>query len=305
MRVAYLVQNHRCPRQAARLVAALRRGGDCRILFVHDEYAGHCSARSLRRALDVEVLPGRRPVRRGYLSMLDPFFDGVRHLAETSPRYDWLVYLSGQDYPIRPVAELERMLEATAFDGFLRFWPALEAQNPWGRPKQGVRRYLFQYHDAPRWTLPALRLLRAANGLQGLLHVHLVYGPRVGLRGLRPPFHDDFHCWAGLQWSVLRRAAAEAAAAGFRDDPRLAAWFDRTVAPDEAVVQTLLVNSGRFQLCDDDLRYEIFAGSRDGHPRALSRADLPALLASGKYFARKFDVDVDSVLLDEIDAAVA
>ncbi len=305
MRVAYLVQNHRCPRQAARLVAALRRGGDCRILVVHDEFAGHCSAASLRRVLGVEVLPARQPARRGYLSMLEPFFDGVRHLSATSPRYDWLVYLSAQDYPIRPVAELDRMLEATTFDGFLRFWPAFDAQNPWGRPKQGVRRYLFQYRDAPRWTLPALRLLRAVNGLQGLLHVHLVYGPRVGLRGLRPPFHAGFQCWAGLQWTVLRRAAAEAATTAFQDDRALAAWFARTVCADEAVVQTLLVNSGRFQLCDDDLRFERFDRCRDGHPRLISRADLPALRASGKYFARKLDLDFDAGLFDELDAPAA
>jgi len=289
MRVAYLVQNHRCPRQAARLVAALRRGGDCRILFVHDEFAGQCSARSLERVLKVEVLPTRRRARRAYLSMIEPYFDGVRHLAETSPRCDWLVYLSAQDYPIRPVAELERMLEATTFDGFLRFWPAFEAQNPWGRPKQGVRRYLFQYHDAPRWTMPALRLLRAFNGL----------------RGFRPPFHAGFHCWAGLAWTVLRRAVAEAATEGFLGDPRLVEWFSRTISPEEAVVQTVLLNSGLFQLCDDDLRYQRFTGSRDGHPHLLSSADLPELLASGKYFARKFDLDVDERVLDELDALSA
>ncbi len=305
MRIAYLVQNHRCPRQAARLLAALRRGGDPRILVVHDEFAGECSARELARVLDVEVLPARRPVRRGYLSMLDPFFDGVAHLADHPPGYDWLVYLSAQDYPVRPLAELERMLEATPFDGFLRFWPAFDPRNPWRRPKQGVRRYLFQYRDAPRWTLPLLHLLRPLNGAQGLVHFHLVYGPRVGLRGLRPPFHAGFHCWAGLQWSVLRRAAAEAALADFEANPRLAAWFARTICPDEALVQTLLVNSGRFQLCDDDLRYERFAGSRDGHPHLLTRADLPEILASGKHFARKFDLDRDEGILDAIDERLA
>ena len=305
MRVAYLVQNHRGPRQAKRLIAALRRGGDARILLCHDEHAGHCSARSLARVLGVEVLPIRRPARRGYLSVLEPYFLGVRHLAASGADYDWLVYLSAQDYPIRPIAELERLLAATPFDGFLRYWRALDAGNPWGRSVQGERRYFHQYVDAPRWTLPALRLLRALNGVQGFLHFHLVYGPRVGWRKSRPPFHAGFPCWAGLQWTVLRRAAAEAATEGFFADPRLVAWFERTICPDEAVVQTVLLNSGRFRLCDDDLRYESFAGSRDGHPHLLSRADLPLLLASGKYFARKFDLYHDEGVLYLLDGLAA
>ena len=43
----------------------------------------------------------------------------------------------------------------------------------------------------------------------------------------------------------------------------------RTVAPCEAMVQTVLVNSGRFELCQDNRRYTDFAESRDGRPRTL------------------------------------
>ena len=103
---------------------------------------------------------------------------------------------------------------------------------------------------------------------------------------------------ASCKWTQAARANLEA-------NPKVAAWFARTVCPDEALVQTLLVNSGRFQLCDDDLRYERFAGSRDGHPHLLTRADLPEILASGKHFARKFDLDHDERILDAIDERLA
>lgn len=305
MRVAYLIQNHRAPRQAERLVAALRRAGDGPLLVCHDEFAGRCTARELSAALAVEVLPTRRPVRRGYLSTLEPYFDGVERLAERGEDYDWLVYLSGSDYPIRPLAELERLLARTDVDGFLRHWPAFSAHNPWGRQHQGRRRYDFQYYEAPRWSLPALRLLRAVNGVQDLVHFHLVYGARVGVRFRRSPFRDGYRCWAGLQWTVLRRAVAESATAGFRADARLRAWFERTVCPDESVVQTLLLNSARFRFADDDLRYVDFQGSRDGHPRLLTSADLATLVQCGKHFARKFDPEIDAGVFDRLDALAA
>jgi hypothetical protein len=305
MRIAYLIQNHRPPRQAERLITALRRGGDCRILLCHDEFAGLCSADALRAELRVEVLTVRRPVRRGYLSMIEPYFDGVRHLAESGEAYDWLVYLSAQDYPIRPVVELARLLERTAFDGFLRHWPAFGNRNPWGRLVQGDRRYGFQYFEAPRWTRPALRLLRGLNGIQDLMHVHLVYGGRLGLRRAGSPFRDGYGCWAGTQWSVLRRAAAEAATESFFAAAGPRAWFERTICPDEAVVQTVLLNSGRFSFTDDDLRFVDFTGSRDGHPRLLSSADLPRLAESGKHFARKFDFETDRDVLDRLDELIA
>jgi hypothetical protein len=63
----------------------------------------------------------------------------------------------------------------------------------------------------------------------------------------------------------------------------------------------VLVNSGRFDLVDDNLRYIDYTGARKGAPRVLTTADLP-LLASGRYhFARKFDLSVDREVLDRID----
>ena len=39
------------------------------------------------------------------------------------------------------------------------------------------------------------------------------------------------------------------------------------------------------------------------HPRTLTMSDLPALLESGAFFARKFDDGVDAAVLHAIDQA--
>ncbi|HSG39602.1 MAG TPA: N-acetylglucosaminyltransferase, partial [Thermoanaerobaculia bacterium] len=78
-------------------------------------------------------------------------------------------------------------------------------------------------------------------------------------------------------------------------------WFRHTICPDEAVVQTLLLNSGRFKFSNDDLRYTDFTGSRNGRPRTLSADDLPAITGGACYFARKFDLHRDTRVLDLLD----
>jgi hypothetical protein len=302
MRICYFIQNHLAPPQVARLAAALRRSQpDAFVLVGHDESAGCCSAEQLRRALGTDVFAVREPARRGYFSLLQPYFEAVEWLGRRGIPYDWLVYLSGQDFPTQPLGRFAAMLAATDRDGFLRFWDAFAPVSPWNRRRQGRCRYAFRYADAPRWAAAGLRLLRRFNGWQSLIHVHLVYGQRIGVRPRTSPFGPGLGCYAGSQWTILRRACAEYAAEEVRRDGELIRWFRSTICPDEAVVQTLLVNSGRFRLQDDHLRYEDFAGSRTGHPRLLTLGDLPALTGGRYFFARKFDLQHDGAVLDRLD----
>ncbi len=303
MRICYFIQNHLGPAQASRLIQTLRRSQpESFVLVGHDPFAGHSSAEELRRALDVDVLEAREPARRGYLSLLQPYLDALEWLADRGIDYDWIVYLSAQDYPTRPLASLETLLATSGYDGFLRSWKASDpVNNPWGRRRQGLIRYYYQYSDAPGWMMPALRLFRWSNRVQSLVHIHLTYGPRVGLRRRPAPWDRGLTCYVGYQWTTLRRECAEYVLERVRSDRELMQWFGRTICADEAVVQTLLLNSGRFNLCNDDLRFVDFAGSRDGRPRTLTAEDIPVITGGTYHFARKFDPQSDARVLDLLD----
>ena len=302
MRICYFIQNHLGPPQVCRLARAIRRAQpEAFILVGHDGFAGHCSADEVRQALDVDVFAVREPARRGYFSLLEPYFDAVEWLSGRGVSYDWIVYLSAQDYPTQPLQDFETLLATSECDGFLRYWQACAPVNPWGRRRQGKCRYHYQYFDAPPWTSPALPVLRWCNRLQSRVHCHLVYGRRVGVRWEKPPFEPAYPCYAGSQWTTLRRSCAEYIAEQARGDHQVVRWFRRTICPDEAVIQTLLVNCGRFQLRNDDLRYADFTGSTSGHPRLLTARDLPVLTGGAYYFARKFDLAHDAGVLDLLD----
>jgi hypothetical protein len=243
-------------------------------------------------------------VERGRLSLLAPYRLAVERLARDQVDYDWLIYLSGQDYPTAPLARTEAFLRASEADGYLTYWAAFEPVNPWGRRRQGVVRYGYQYRRAgPRLArcLPALRFL---NRLQSHWHVHLTYGPFVGVRARRTPFGPRLVCYAGSQWTTLRRACVEHLSERFACERELLAYYERCICADESIVQTLLVNSRRFRLVADHYRYIDFAGSRTGSPRTLTCADLDTLAARRYQFARKFDTAVDAEVLDRLDERI-
>lgn len=300
--VVYLVHNHRPPAQLARLVGTLRRGSPgAFVLVVHDPHAGLAPTSAVAAGVDAPVLETRERGRRGHFSLIAPYFDAVEWLAGAGVDYDWLVYLSAQDYPARPLAELEARLADEGADGYLRHWRAFSRETKGWHRHQGELRYRLQYRDLPPAVARILGLFRFLNGWQRHVHLHRTYGVRLGVRPRRSPWGPEFDCWAGTQWSALRHAAAEEVTARVRAGGPRIEWFRRTICPDEALVQTLLVAAGRFRLVDDDLRYCDFAGSRDGHPRTLGLGDLEAIVASGKPFARKLDEKGAPDLLDALD----
>lgn len=299
MRVAYLVQTHRTPAQVIRLLGTLRRGSPGAVLVVaHDPAAEPLDPHALEEVGAGLFRPDPRPCR-GYWSMLTPYVQAVELLDRLGTSYDWLVYLSGQDYPVQPLAVSEARWAQGGYDGYLT-WMDAAAESPEGRRRQGRLRYLYQYGDLPR-AARLLPLLRKLNGLQPWWHVHLTYGPRLGHRASRTPFSAGFRPYWGSQWTTLHRACAERVAEVARTEPALVEYFARTICPDESFVQTVLGNDRRFRLCNDNLRFIDMQGSRDGRPRILRLADGPTLVTGGFAFARKFDVEVDAAILDWLD----
>ncbi|HEX6201551.1 MAG TPA: beta-1,6-N-acetylglucosaminyltransferase [Thermoanaerobaculia bacterium] len=297
MRVAYFVQTHRAPAQVLRLVETLRAGSPEALLLVgHDPSGPPLDGRALA-AHGAELFHPAVPPRRGYWSLFAPWVEAVERLERAAVGWDWLVYLSGQDYPVRPLAASEAALAAGGVDGWLT-WVDAAGPSPEGRRRQGRLRYLYRYRDLPR-ARPLLRLLRRANGIQPWWHVHLTYGPRLGRRAGETPFGPRLRPVWGSQWTTLSRDAALAVAEAAHGP--LADWFAATVCPDEAFAQTVLVNDPRFRLANDNLRFVDVRGSRDGHPRRLGAADGPMLLAGGYAFARKLDLAAEPTLFDWLD----
>jgi hypothetical protein len=301
MRVCYFIQSHRDPEQIHRLVRTLRSGSANSVIVVqHNPRAVALNWKPLEELPDVVQFQARGPqLRSHYSCQIEPYLDAIAWLDRERHHYDWIVNLTAQDYPVKPVAAFEALLERSSADAYLRYWDVFTGESPWSQRKARAR-YFHRYWRFPEGSERALHALRFLTSVLPI-QFYLVYGPWVGVRRLRTPFRDGFRCYGGWAWFSLRRDAARYLNEFLRDHPDVEEHYRRAVTAEESLVQTILVNARQFRLVNDDLRYIDYSQADRGSPRVLTTADLPMLADGPWHLARKFDWGVDRGVLDRID----
>jgi hypothetical protein len=294
----YLITSHTLPGQVLRLASVLRRGSpDASIVVHHDNRTSELDrARAAELAIELIEPPSR--VKWGHVSHLAMLIRCLRRVLQSGD-FDWLVLLSGQDYPIRPVAEIELSLAQAQVDAFIETAPCPRPAS-WRSVDEFALRYHYRWRRTGRASL--IRAVHAAARLRPPLRVRrMPTGENwIGWPALRSPFGPGFVCHSGADWFTLSRLAAETIERVLESRPELFSYYRQTLEPSESCFQTILANAPALRLAPDHRRYVVFE-AQGIHPRVLTRDDLEAILASGRDFARKFDASIDSRALDEID----
>jgi hypothetical protein len=294
--IIYVVLSHRNPGQVLRLVRALREGPSAQVLVRHDQ------RRSRLRADEVDAAGGTLVVDRVEVewarwSHVEVMLDCMRKAARLAP--DWTLVLSGQDYPLRPPAEIEARLAETEADALLGSVRSIEAARPPAREdEEFFLRTAYHHFRRPR------RLPRLPRAARPIIYVRDL-PPLVGVRRPRPiravARRPDLRLYASADWLTLGRRALEAMLAA-ADDRALMRAFRRVAVPSESLFATVLLNDETLTVERDNRRFAAFPGPGTPHPATLTSADVEAALASGADFGRKFDVRVDGRVLDLLDA---
>ena len=310
-RVVYFVASHVNPPQIARLVRALRSGGPDSCVVINHAYRVSHLDRDLFRGLDgVEFVEPQRSPEWGDFAMTRVVLAALDWIVARRD-FDWVVYLSGQDYPIRPLAEIEQFLATTAYDGFVA-GRLVDPTSPGDR--EFVERYSFRYHALPRFPAAAYapralrvvgeRLRTAISRAQPVVKVRRWGGhTQVGFRCARPPFGPTLPLYKGSAWWTLSRRAVAYLQQFVRDHPEVVRHYAHTFAAGESLYATILRNATTLRISADNYRYIRWVGA-NAHPEILTVADFEAMRASGKHFARKIDMARDAQLLDLIDRAI-
>jgi hypothetical protein len=315
VRVVYYLQTHTRPAQVNRLVELIKAGSpDSVVLISHD---------ASRPPLDVarlEAMPGVKVFTEeggyGDFSHLDRYFAAIDWLDANGIEFDWLENISGQDYPLRPIAEIERTLAETSVDGYMFYAPVFPDLTPDGAdagagkalcaPWDAAMRYQYRHWWVGKPTLTKQRWLRplmTLNLVQPWARLSLAFST-IGLRRRRTLFSDEFICYGGWFFCTLSAASVHYARDFARDNPEAVAFFRTLLAPEEVFLQSVLVNSGKFSFEPDSKRYIDMTGSRNNHSRTLGTADLDAMLASGAHWARKFDPEHDATVIDLLEQRI-
>jgi len=304
MKICYFIQTHKNPEQIYRLVRTIKQSSSAaQILIGHDFNSCYLDLSPLRDLSNIALLKINFLVKRGSFSLLKPYLNAIDWLHEHNSDFDWLIYLSGQDYPTQPPHKMEQFLRDSGYDGFIRYWSITSPESPWGVEK-GHRRYFYHYYELPNKLARWFFVRRSKIEQLSPIRFYPTYGSLVGLPARSVPFNERFICYGGRQWHSLSRKCVEFLRGFLRDNQFLMDYYQRTVVPDESFIQTVLVNSGMFKLCNDDGRYVDFSGNQAGHPRTLTTRDYETLKNGKFFFARKFDLSEDSEILDMLDARI-
>lgn len=296
--VAFLIVSHRSPGQVLRLVRALREGEDTAVFVRHDQRRSALAAAAVEEA-GGRLLLDRHGVAWGDFAYAEMLIEALAQLAADHDP-DWVVIVSGQDYPLRPIAELERHLAETPHQALLHdCWRLdLDAEPPPPRD-EFYRRYRYLHYPVPR---PAANMLSRAFGRHAYVRV-MPPGLRdlLGILPPRHPFGPSLRCHVSADWLTLQRRAVRSVLEFVRSHPRAMRHYRRTVIPSESLFATALAADRSISIgqAPRSMRFQ----GRSPHPDVLGEQDVAELLASGHYFARKFDEASDPRALELLDQA--
>ncbi|MBY0481329.1 MAG: beta-1,6-N-acetylglucosaminyltransferase [Chitinophagaceae bacterium] len=276
MKTAYLILTHANPNQLKRLIEKLVYPETD--FFVHLDLKSDISAfAGIAKMPNVYFVKNRVRVIWGAYSMIEATVKGFEEIITSSDAYDYVHLISGQDYPIAGNKKMHEFFEANPGKIFMH---TLDIYTEWQEAIPRLEYYHFTAYDFP-----------AKHYLESLLRV--VLPKRKMPLKLKPVGRS--------QWFSMGIQHIKYIVAFLKKNPEVARFFNFTWAPDEIVFQTILFASPfKKDMVNNNLRY-IDWSEGAASPKTFTMEDKEALAASGKFFARKFNPEKDSKILDWID----
>lgn len=295
-KIGFVILSHNRPDQALSLVKTLNS------LF--DEPPIACHHDSGQSSIDESLFPRNvhfvHPhVATGWGEISVPLaamraFELLR--AHDSP--EWFVLLSSSDYPVRPAAEIRGDLASSEYDVHLD-----HREIQYGVTTSGTAGHesSFQRPDyiplaydryfAARVRLPCLskKKLLAGTFPIRLTQTLVTRNPTLSRALQRICFHGPVRIFGGDFWFHANKKAVNR----LLDDPgvrRFAKYYRARPNADESFFHTFLCNQPDLRISTDHKRYADWPLNAV-HPRLLDISDVPKIVASGAYFARKFRSD--------------
>jgi hypothetical protein len=297
VRIAYVVVSHTNPEQVLRLVSVLKEGPGAEVLVRHDPRREPFDESALGR-LGAHALHDDIDFEWGGWTQLLMLLAAVESAAERVDP-DWLLVLSGQDYPLRPMAAIEDALAAERHDALLgQAWELDHGRRPEPPQEEFFLRCAYRHYTVPSGTPHLPRRVREVAYLR---EFPAPLRPQLGLRRKRLPFDAGFRCFVSADWLTLNRNALETVLRAARERRGLMRYYRRAAIPSESFFATVLLNDDSLRVARENRRFVWFESPDAPHPKTLTSADLDRVLASGCDFARKFDMDADPDALDALD----
>ncbi|MDR3350473.1 MAG: beta-1,6-N-acetylglucosaminyltransferase [Prevotellaceae bacterium] len=274
MSVAYLILAHAWPAMLKELVTAINKPKE--MVFVHLDKKTAMPPFEKLLAGRCTFIEQRENIAWGSFSMVQ----ATLHLLQTAlaaGTFDYYCLLSGCDYPIKPVQAFEAHLAAHPGNEYIQCRNIAELPPKFKKRYTGF--FLFENRSA---------FLKRMNF--GITKIQRLFYNRK-------PYANK-SIFYGSQWWTLTGACVKHIMDFIAEHPDYTAYFKYTHVPDEMFFHTIIAGaafSGKVQ--NDNLRCIVFDGEKS-NPKIWTMADKETLLQSPAYFARKFDLSIDSGIVE-------
>lgn len=298
VKIAYVIAAHKNPKQFSRLVKRL--DGDHADFYIHIDKKVHLE--NFKAAID-GINHEKVNFLKQYNATWSEFgivkaeIEALKSIVNSGRKYDFIILLSGQDYPIKSNEYIKDFFKKNIDKSFIESFSM--PFDPW--PNGGmdrINRYHFKLLNKsfafPPYKNPKKRIDKLLNLLFSF------YFKRRQLPGGMKPFGGEH--WWNFNWPTAKFIVQY-----LSDHPEYVKFHKYSFCADEMFFQTLLLNSQNEaifnNIVNDDLRYYDWSEGNDS-PKTFTILDLEILLNSKKLFARKFDINIDECILDELDKII-
>lgn len=297
--IAFGVLAHKNVRQLNVLVEQLL-SYEGSYVFVHIDKKAQFDIADVIMNDRVVVVPARMDVAWADITIVDATLLLMRSIVEHKQQFDWISIHSGLDLAVRPIGDFVKCLNDGAYMGYIES-TALPISG-WGN-MGGVDRVQLSY---PRY----LRQRPKRYGTVWLmLYVYRWAFAHKLLRGRQGVIGLEY--FGGSNWFTLHIDVVTNLLKYLDDHKDYHENFMGVLHPDEIFFQTLinkLYSSKKISMNHtNNLRYIDWCRERKtemGAPATLTSDDIKAIDASGKFFARKFDMFVDADIIQHYQNGV-
>lgn len=314
MSIVYFISSYKDWRQSERLAKQLLVAENSQVVIHHDVARSKWYSNGALLSERVHTLFHTPSVEYGRISEAELIVRSLDWI-EKNLDYEWIVYLSEQDYPLRPISMIEKDLLASDVDCYFESGH-VQWGSPFPSPAEGITRYHYAFLIFEDNNGPAANLWRHRRGELSRPHIEgeelitpsLIARVTEGYwwigRKVGWPFAPDVKLYAGLCWGNLNRRAVRRILDFYNNRPDIWQHFAQTMSPCEAVLQTAICNAPDLKINTDNRRLIRWEHPTDGRPGIWKRNDFDTLTKSGKDFGRKFILGDDEIL-DLLDKWIA
>ena len=296
MRIAYIILAHKLPDQLVRLVCKLNTKEDSFLIHVDKKTDDENYKRMydpLSSIKNVRFLD-RLVCNYGDFSHVEATLNGIQEIITSGIKYDYVILLTGQDYPIKTNKYIKQVLEKGDAKSFLEYF-TLPSNEHWKNENGGLDRLNYWHFNirGRNHSIP-----KKGRFKQSFLD--LVGSAIAEIFPARRKIPLNYKLFGGSAYWCLSWECIEYLNKFVRENAAFIRFFRHVLLPEEIFFHTVLLNSPLAnRVVNDNLRCINWTGS--WHPEIFKLKDFNIFINQDCLFARKFDKNIDADVLDEID----